>query len=195
MEATLHFDSVDFRYGRGLPVLTNYTHAFTPGVVTWLRGSNGSGKTTLLRLAARLLRARKGTVRSSEPPTFVPSTVSFHEQLTLSEELSYLKALSPLPHGALEKQLSEWGVNELDPTCEMEELSTGWRQRLALSLASAAERKVVLLDEPFANLDDAGVLVLQNWIHHSISRGGIVVVAHHGSREQFAEVETEIVAL
>ena len=195
VNASLIFDSVYFRYGRGQPVLNGLTHTFTPGAVTWVRGANGSGKTTLLRLAAGLLAPRVGTVESSARPAFVPSSLTFHEQLTLGEELLYLGAVADLPDGALDKQLATWRIHDLSTTTAMEDLSTGWRQRLALCLACAADRPVVLLDEPFANLDDDGVLVLENWMRHSTERGGIVVVAHHGSRAELADVRSEMLAL
>lgn len=195
MNASLVLDTVYFRYGRGPAVLDGLSHTFAPGAVTWLRGANGSGKTTLLRLAAGLLRPALGSVTCSDRPTFVPASVAFHEQLTLGEELLYLGSVAQLPDGALDKQLAAWRIQDLPSETVMEDLSTGWRQRLALCLACAADRPVVLLDEPFANLDDDGVLVLQGWIRHATARGGIVVVAHHGSRAELEDVATQTLAL
>lgn len=84
MSPPLAFDSVFFRYGRGRPVIESFTHEFKPGAVTWLRGPNGSGKTTLLRLGAGLIKPRMGAVVASERPSYVASSMAFHEQLTLS---------------------------------------------------------------------------------------------------------------
>ena len=195
MSPSLEFESVYFAYGRHRPVLQSFSHEFKPGVATWLRGANGSGKTTLLRLAAGLLRPRMGAVTASERPCYVASTTAFHEQLTLSEEIAYLRALSPSLAGALDTQLAAWRVSELDPAMEMDELSTGWRQRLALSLACAADRGIVLLDEPFANLDDDGTRLLQSWMSTTTRRGGAVVVAHHGERERLGDTDFDVVEL
>lgn len=195
MAPSLTYDSASFRYGRGRPVFESFSHEFRSGVLTWLKGANGSGKTTLLRLGAGLLRVRTGSIASSERPCYVASNTSFHEQLTLSEELLYLKSVAQVPLGTIETQLSRWGLSELDPEMEMDELSTGWRQRLALSLACAADRGIVLMDEPFANLDADGARVLLEWLVRSASRGGVIVVAQHGERELSGDIDVDVVSL
>ena len=57
--------------------------------------------------------------------------------------------------------------------------SAGMKKRLGLAKAILARPNVLLLDEPFTALDDAGVSLMQTFIHQSVEGGGAVLLSTH----------------
>lgn len=176
----LEFEDVTFSYPGRMPVLQHLDLVVEPGELHVVGGSNGSGKTTLLKLAAGVLRPRRGTVHVGARSAFVGVDVRFHESLTVAEETHYLAAAGSRDEVVLMASLSSWGFDGDRWTQEMSALSSGWRQRFALAVASAAEAPILLLDEPFANLDREGVALTVAWIGSTLASGGTVVLVDHG---------------
>lgn len=157
-----------------------------PGV--WrLAGDNGTGKTTLLRAMVGELTPTAGTVRvdghdpvrdprARRHVAFVPSRPELPGFLTVDEAWQTLAALRGDP---------DWDGADLRDTLGLpgEMLlshgSDGQRRRAELLAGLAADPAVLLLDEPFANLDPeaaaivAGVLDARRGDH-------VILVAHHG---------------
>jgi heme ABC exporter ATP-binding subunit CcmA len=134
-----------------------------------LLGENGAGKSTLLRVIAGLLAPTVGTVDIfSKPPQEVRDQIGYmshapmlYEELTARENLTYFASLynnasALTPDEALE-------AVDLDPNLKrpVSQYSQGMRQRASLARAILAQPKLLLLDEPFSNLDvdSAGQLV------------------------------------
>ena len=132
-----------------------------------LLGPSGSGKTTLLRLVAGLDEITSGELFLDDErvtklsPQKRPVAVVFQEpalypHLSVSENLAFGLRL----RGCSDPEIAR----QLGPICEMlgltgllqtrpDEISGGQRQRVALGRALLRGAKIVLLDEPFANLD------------------------------------------
>ncbi len=151
-----------------------------PGEVVGLLGPNGAGKTTLLRLAMGLLAPLSGEVRLlGDPPAslrrreaarraaFVPASLAVALPMSVREFV----ALGRLPHlrGLFESRRDracirlalEWvGASDLADR-PYGSLSAGEQKRVLVARALAQEPRVLLLDEPTANLDIAhGVALL-----------------------------------
>jgi ABC-type multidrug transport system ATPase subunit len=191
----LRFSGVSFQYIRGVRVVRDFSAAVGGGKVTFISGPNGAGKTTLLRLGAGLLAPDGGKITRDGKCLFVPTAVEFHEPLTLSEEISYLSSVGSLDRGRLRRSLADWGILALSGDPALSELSTGWRQRLALALADAADGEIILLDEPFANLDADGADRLGAWLGQLAASGCAVMVAQHGPSRLPDGVPVEVVPL
>ncbi|MEM1296821.1 MAG: ABC transporter ATP-binding protein [Verrucomicrobiota bacterium] len=151
------------------PAVRDVSLRVKKGLILTLVGESGSGKTTLLRLAAGLEAPDQGEVRIGEeivasdslwvPPEKRGIGLVFQDgalfpHLTVSQNICYgIKRWSNDDQSAtVDRMLSMVGLsgfNERFP----HELSGGERQRLAIARALAPEPKVVLLDEPFSNLD------------------------------------------
>lgn len=179
----LEFREVYFNYTRTVPVVRNLSFKLARGELVWLIGGNGSGKSTTLKLASGMLRPRSGTIDRHGRATLVPPSTVFHELLTVGEELAYLSSLCKSQDVSLDVAgaAAAWGFDEYlmeTPICD---LSSGWRQRLALALANGTGSELIMLDEPFANVDSEGVALVAEWVKSAISAGGAAVIVHHGA--------------
>jgi heme exporter protein A len=131
-------------------------------------GPNGAGKTTLLRVLATLLRPHAGEVRvlGSELPEEAWQVrgrvgVLTHEpllyrELTARENLRFHARL----HGVPEQRVGELlAALAMDARAEepLRELSRGMVQRVAVARCVLHDPELLLLDEPYANLDPAAV--------------------------------------
>jgi ABC-type bacteriocin/lantibiotic exporter with double-glycine peptidase domain len=143
-----------------------------------VRGPNGCGKTTLLHIISGSLAPDSGVV-------------------TLPRRVAGLTApvnLPPLPVRELvrdERLRASMALDELADQLPSE-LSSGQRQRAGIAALLCQDADVYLVDEPFANLDEAGRdLVLAALKERT--RGRALVVVHHGDQEldsQFDRVVT-----
>lgn len=139
------------------------------GEVAALVGGSGSGKTTLLRMLGGLEQPDGGSIRfrgeavGGPHDQLVPGHPSIrlvHQHFELAHRLSvYQNVSQKLRHLPAEQQavrslelLEVCRISHLKDK-KVEELSGGEKQRLALARALAEEPELLLLDEPFSNLD------------------------------------------
>ncbi len=147
-----------------------------PGERVGVRGPNGSGKTTLLRVLAGFQEPTTGTVEGLPPPG---RAVLVHQRPYLFRGTAAQNVSYPLRlRGAPATQAHEW-LQQLDATAlaerEARTLSGGERRRVVIARALAASPEVLLLDEPFAALDDEGIAAVQAAIR--AYEGTLVVAA------------------
>lgn len=130
-------------------VYEDFSIDFEAGKVTALLGPSGCGKTTLLNIVAGIDRDYTGKVTGGEngasyiffEPRLVPS-------LTVFKNLTFAGAKADAAAEILEKV-------EVDGTLRPGELSGGMAQRVNMARAFLSSAPVMLLDEPFKNLDYA----------------------------------------
>ena len=161
------------RYGERA-ALRDVTLALPVGQTLVVFGPNGAGKTTLLRMLATLLRPHAGEVRvlGHELPDggyavrgrlgflghdpLLYRELSGRENLRFHARLHRVAAAGARIQAVLEAVGMEGRAD--DPVAE---LSRGMVQRLAVARAVLHEPELLLLDEPFANLDPAAVAQVQ----------------------------------
>ncbi len=138
-----------------------------PGEFVTVLGPSGSGKTTLLRLIAGLEAPSSGTVlvegdvpgrgRASKRIGLVPQTPALLPWRTVAQNATLLLDVNRAANGAdvrsAEDLLAEVGLAEF-AGAHPHELSGGMLQRVALVRAMALGAPLLLLDEPFAALDE-----------------------------------------
>ncbi len=152
-----------------------------PGL-TLVRGPNGSGKTTLLRALAGLVPLARGNRRGSGEVLYVGHRPMLLRGLTARENLEFFVRFRGGDTRGIDGALRAWGVGE-DMDRPVERLSAGERRRAALARVETERVPLVLLDEPFADLDDAGVSRLRQTIARLRDDGRSVVIATHAHRE------------
>jgi len=174
-----------------------------PGRCYVLIGENGAGKSTLLRVLAGLLHPSFGTVRvfgNSEPHEararigYMSHAPMLYDELTAQENLAYFAKLYPgraclSPADAL-RQVG------LDPDLPrtLGQYSQGMRQRTSLARVLLPVPELLLLDEPFSNMDVESVsqmvALLAGFRHSSRT---IVITTHQ--REHAAPIADFVLAL
>ena len=141
----------------GVEALTLPSLTIEDGERIAIVGSNGSGKSTLLRVLAGLLAPTTGTADGLPAPG---RSVLVHQRPylfrgTARENVEFALGVAGKPRGDATKWLARVGAAELaDRPASV--LSGGEITRVALARALCVEPELLLLDEPFAALDDEG---------------------------------------
>jgi heme exporter protein A len=152
-----------------------------PGL-TLVRGPNGSGKTTLLRALAGLVPLARGDRRVSGDVLYIGHRPMLLRGLTARENLEFFAEFRGLDTRGIDGALRGWGIGE-DMDRAVEHLSAGERRRAALARVDTERVPLLLLDEPFADLDEGGA----NRLRHTLARvrddGRSVVIATHAHPE------------
>jgi len=153
-----------------------------PGL-TLLRGSNGAGKTTLLRAIAGLIPLARGTRTVTTSLLSIGHRPQLLRGLSARENLSFFAAFRGISPDRVDEALASWGISGPLARRPVESLSAGQRRRAALARIDTEAASLVLLDEPFGELDDAATTLLRDALARLASRSAAVVVATHGHHE------------
>lgn len=161
-------------------VLRDVDLAVGPGI-TVVRGQNGAGKTTLLRALAGLIPLSRGTRTVEGDLLYLGHRPQLHRALSALENLTFFARYRGVPADGIAAALLSWGVT--DTARPVERLSAGQRRRASLARLEVERCAVVLLDEPFAELDDEAAALLAGRIDDCGTRGQTVVIATHAHAE------------
>jgi heme exporter protein A len=167
----IELDGLTRNYG-DRAALDGVTLTLTPGQTLVVFGPNGAGKTTLLRVLATLLRPHSGQaavlgVRLPDEAWRVRGRVGLlgHEpllyrELTPRENLRYHARLHGVNDERVEQQLQ--AVSMASRADEpVRTLSRGMVQRIAVARATLHDPELLLLDEPYSNLDPAAIELVE----------------------------------
>lgn len=151
--------------------LHDVSFSVAPGEFCAIIGPSGCGKTTLLHILAGLLPASTGTVEipPQEPGRLVTALIfqgiSTLPWLTVLQNAEYgLRHMRVSPaerRTRAVEQLRRVGLDRFGDAFP-HQLSEGMRQRVSIARALATDPDVLLMDEPFANLDEQNRLLLQD---------------------------------
>ena len=192
------------RFG-GLTAVDDLSFTVAAGEVVALWGANGAGKTTAVRCLLNLIpfegdvtiagmdvRRQGKAVRRQVG--FVPQELSFHDDMTVEETLTFY---------ALLKKVAD--DNDFTPLLDrlelnshiqkrVRDLSGGLKQRLALALALLSDPPILILDEPTANLDirarEDFLLLL-----HELKKGGKTMVFSSHQLEEVTALADRVLLL
>ncbi len=171
----------------GRTLYDGLSFALEAGGLLLLTGRNGAGKTSLLRQIAGLLPLDGGSILSegferAEETHFFGHLAAIKEGLSVSENLDFWCALYGDRSAPESDVLARMGLGTL-ASLPARVLSAGQKRRLALSRLIAVRRKLWLLDEPDTALDAEGRATLLAILAEHRAKGGMVVLASHGTLE------------
>lgn len=153
-----------------------------PGV-TVVRGPNGSGKTTLLRALAGLVPLSRGIREAPSRTLYLGQRPGLLRGVSARDNLRFLAAFRGVAADAVGPALASWGIAAKDATRPVETLSAGERRRAGLARIDVERCDLVLLDEPFGEIDDAAAVHLLRTIRVLAGERRSVVIATHGRFE------------
>lgn len=167
----------------GAPLMAPLTLTVAAGEMLAVRGSNGSGKSTLLKTLSGLIAPHSGHATIGGKPTDHEGILYLGHKLGLARDMSVYDNVSLWArlHGVPELTTAALHYFDLLDIADVPlyTLSAGWQQRVALTRLITVPAKLWLLDEPTANLDAAGMSLLQTLLHSRLEQGGIAVIATH----------------
>ncbi len=162
-------------------------------------GANGAGKTTLLKVLATLVRPTRGTAivaghDCARDPERVRREIGLvahgsyvYEDLTASENLTFWVTLAGLRPSAA-ALAGALATVELDRVADerVRTFSAGMKRRLSLARFVLVRPRVLLLDEPFAGLDQRAKKWLEEHLASFKAGGGSIVMATHSFGRELA---------
>jgi heme exporter protein A len=177
-------------------VFRDLNFTISQGAVVAVVGRNGAGKSTLLRIVAGLERPSRGEVAWHDEGSQVWKNNDLRllcglaapdaphpRELSVLENLEFAARVRGLStrNDELLAHLEAFGIKERAHDLSGE-LSSGLRARLGLALATLHRPSILLLDEPSANMDEAGREITRRVLQEQRARG-IALVATNDERE------------
>jgi heme exporter protein A len=203
---TLRSQGLGHRFGGNRLFVDVTFDLVQPGSVV-IAGPNGSGKSTFLKILMGFVQPTKGRVRvlvqdrELSPAEMrsrlglVSPDLQLYGELTTLENLVFfarLRGLDVQPQAWQERLvrvgLADFGHNRVGT------LSSGQRQRLKYLVATMHDPALLLLDEPTANLDDAGREMVAAIVERQRSRGLLVVATNEKEEYAFGDRVVRLVA-
>lgn len=163
-------------------ILRDFDLEVHPGV-TVVRGGNGAGKTTLIRTLAGLLPLARGTREPAPATIYLGDMPQLLRGVSARDNLRTLAAFRGVTVDGVGPALAAWGLTAAQAVRPVETLSEGQRRRAALARLDTERADLVLLDEPFAGLDDEAAAHLLRTIRVLVGERRTLVIATHSRHE------------
>jgi iron(III) transport system ATP-binding protein len=206
-EAVLELDGVSKRYGAE-SVIEDLSLDVREGEILTLLGPSGCGKTTTLRLIAGLERLDAGTIRLDGSVVSGPDGFVAPEQRGVGV---VFQEFALFPHMTARENvafgLHEWDAAEREARVDYlldlvgleaqgdsrpDELSGGQQQRVALARSLAPEPDVLLLDEPFSNLDVDLRVQMREEVRKILKEAGVTAISVTHDQEEAMSISDRV---
>jgi len=199
-EGRINAESIVYGEG-GKPIIKGISFDLEPGEALCVIGASGAGKTTLARVLTGAVRPQNGIVRIDG------ADMHHWDQDRLGRHIGYLPQEVELFAGSIYENISRFQETDLDDVREaarlagiddiitalpegyetmLEErgqnLPGGLRQRIGLARALFGDIRLLILDEPDANLDEAGIQALQQIVHYARKEKITLVIVSHSKQ-------------
>ena len=187
-------DAIDVRgVGRRFGIrwaLRGVSFAVRTGETVGLLGANGSGKSTVLRILGTLLTPSAGAasisgldvVRAASAVRaqvgYLAHTPGLYDDLTARENLRFAADMLGRPRAAAEDGLARVGLTPVAGE-RVRTFSAGMQRRLALARLTLLQPRVLLMDEPYNNLDADGIALMNAVVADVVRRGGAALLVLH----------------
>jgi heme ABC exporter ATP-binding subunit CcmA len=183
----VQLDSVSKLYGTFV-ALRKVTLEFETGRTYVLLGENGAGKSTLLRVIAGLLRPTHGTIRAfgEDKPADARDRIGYmshasmlYDELSALENMRYFAGLYRSRPCLTPQEVLQ--AVSLDPVLDrtVGQYSQGMRQRASLARVLLPQPDLLLLDEPFSNMDAASARQMLALVQTQRAAGKTIILTTH----------------
>lgn len=185
-------------------IFRDLTLEAVPGIPVAVTGPNGSGKSTLLQVACGQMPASEGTIsyqlsgKTVEPDavfrhlTFAAPYLELIEEFTLDELVRFHTRFKPLRRGFSPNEFTDLLELSSARGKSIRHFSSGMKQRVKLGLALYSEARLVLLDEPTANLDARGAAWYRQHVAQLPPDVTLLIASNQPAEYEFCETVVDI---
>lgn len=191
-------------YGKRI-VLQDVSFSLKEGEILGIAGENGAGKSTLLSLLANIQKPKKGSIlfdgqeiskekrRYQVQMGYVPQEIALFEELSGRENLKFFGKACYVPARELSERIKEVCLVTEFPETELDrpvsKYSGGMKRKINIGAALLHRPRLLLLDEPVANLDPEAEEQVLSTLKQLAEQGtAIVYVGHQLEKmEQFCD--------
>lgn len=179
----------------GKKVVDNISFSLCPGEILGLIGPNGAGKTTTIRMMMDIIKPDSGEINilgeilsenTKNRIGYLPEERGLYKKLTVLQSLTYLASLKGIDRPAVRNRIRSL-LQRVDmlPHAEkkIEELSRGMGQIIQFLTAIIHDPSLVILDEPFANLDPVNTELLKEIILEMRNEDKAIILSTHRMNE------------
>ena len=192
LSAAAEVNSIVKSYG-SKKVVDNVSFSVERGEIFGLIGPNGAGKTTTIRMVMDIILPDSGIIRilgekinpdSKNKIGYLPEERGLYKKLSILQTLTYLSALKghPVKDSRTEELLQRVGLLPHKDK-KIEELSRGMGQLIQFLVTIIHDPQLIILDEPFANLDPVNTKLLKEIIFELRKQGKAVILSTHRMNE------------
>lgn len=199
MSAALELRDVCFSYEEGREIFGHADFLVEYGRVTLVAGHSGEGKSTLLYILSGIIpnviygnlsgevcvdgesvRGRKLGQICRKVGVVLQNADEQIIQKLVEDEIAFGCENLSFPPEKIQRQIGiVCGLMKLDPAWETRSLSGGQKQRLITASTLAMGQRIIVLDEPLANLDKDGAAMLMGTLRSLARAGYCVIVVEH----------------
>ncbi|HEV2713791.1 MAG TPA: heme ABC exporter ATP-binding protein CcmA [Terriglobales bacterium] len=185
--AVISVDGLAKQFGR-FAALRGLSAEFAAGRLYVILGDNGAGKTTLLRCLAGLARPTRGTVTVlgqtdvhavSAQIGYMAHPSLLYDEMSAMENLRYFAGLYDIRDDATCARVIAAVGLDATLTRPVAQYSQGMRQRLSLARAILNDPEILLLDEPFSNVDAHSAREMAGLLARMRGSGKTILVVTH----------------
>jgi len=201
-EVILQTVGLEKSYGKRT-VLQDFSFSLQEGEILGVAGKNGAGKSTLLSLLATIQKPQSGRIlfygedirvakrKYRASIGYVPQEIALFEELSGKDNLKFFGSACKVPKKELAERIREACAITNFPEEELNKpvsvYSGGMRRKINIGAAILHRPKLLLLDEPVANLDEAAEEQVLKALRELADQGTAIVYVGHRIKqmEQF----------
>lgn len=158
-------------------VIDNFNVTINKGEKVAFIGESGKGKTTLFKVLIGIENIDEGFIENNKNDI----SVSFQEDIfannfSIKDNIDLILD-KETDFNSIQKDLNDMGINK-KPSDKISTLSIGMKRRVSTIRAFKSDRKIIMLDEPFAGLDIESINLTKKYIKENIKDRTLIIFTH-----------------
>lgn len=196
MQIEVNLNKLSKQIGPKERLFRDLTFTALNGDIISVVGPNGSGKSTFLKVISGVMKPTAGTVGLKIDDKEIKISDFHHYFGYVAPYLNLYEEFHPLEHIKVVAKIRNIKYDENTALKLLERFdlakhrlkpikvfSSGMKQRMRIILSIMNNPIVMLLDEPFSNLDDKGIELYKEIINEEMSKNGLIFIASNDERE------------